>query len=119
MSILLITRSRLRLHATSTTHRTKVLSASPPRLFFHFSSEHVIDNLQGVGISLGNNVDQIASSVERIKEVEMQRHLEASKKDAISEVFDREEREELEREEVDKLILNFVFRDYGWGDGLV
>jgi molecular chaperone DnaK (HSP70) len=59
-----------------------------------------------VGISLGNNSDQIASSVERIKEVELERYIEASRKDLISDVFVKEEKEELEREEVDKLILN-------------
>jgi hypothetical protein len=59
-----------------------------------------------VGISVGNILDQIALSVERIKEVELERYIEASKKDLICDVFDKEEKEEIEREEVDKLILN-------------
>jgi hypothetical protein len=35
----------------------KGTSRKPTPSFFHFSSEHVIDNLQGVGISLGNSLD--------------------------------------------------------------
>jgi hypothetical protein len=59
-----------------------------------------------VGISVGNNLDHMAPSIERIKEVELERYIEASKKDLICDVFDKEEKEELEREEVDKLMLS-------------
>jgi hypothetical protein len=74
--------------------------------FVHFSNENVIDNLQSVGIVLGSSSDQITFSVEHIKEVELERIVDAGSKDIISEVFDKEEKEELENEKVDKLILN-------------
>jgi hypothetical protein len=81
-------------------------NSKPNLSFIHYSKEHVIDNLSGVGISLGNNVEQLSSAVERIKEVELGRIIEATKNDMTSDVFDKEEKEELEREEVDRLILN-------------
>jgi hypothetical protein len=62
--------------------------------------------LQSIGILLGNYSGQINLSVERIKEVEAKRAAEAKNKDMISEVFDKEEKEEAVNEEVDKLILN-------------
>jgi hypothetical protein len=72
----------------------------------HLSNECVTKNLQSIGISLGTCCDQINLSVQRIKEVEAEHALEAKNKDIISEVFDKEEKEELENEEIDKLILN-------------
>jgi hypothetical protein len=75
-------------------------------LFVHFSNDNVIENLQSVGISLGNNSEQISLSIERIKEVETERTTLARSNDIISEVFDKEEKEELKNEEVDKLILS-------------
>jgi hypothetical protein len=75
--------------------------------FIHFSNECVIDNLNSVGISLGNSTYLIKTSVSQIKEVELERLAEGSRNiDRINEVFDKEEKEELENEEVDKLILN-------------
>jgi hypothetical protein len=64
-------------------------------LFVHFSNDNVIENLQSVGISLGNNSEQISLSIERIKEVETERTTLARSNDIISEVFDKEEKEEL------------------------
>jgi isocitrate dehydrogenase kinase/phosphatase len=58
-----------------------------------------------VGIVLGSSSEKITLSVEQIKEVELGRIVDAGSKDIISEVFDKE-KEELENEEVDKLILN-------------
>jgi hypothetical protein len=80
-------------------------NSKPLVSFVHFSNENVIDNLQSVGIVLGSSSDQITLSVEQIKEVELGRIVDAGSKDIISEVFDKE-KEELENEEVDKLILN-------------
>jgi hypothetical protein len=74
--------------------------------FVHLSNENVIDKLQGVSISLVNSSDQIISSITQIKEAEIERMLDSTSKDMISEVFDKEEKEELENEEVDKLVLN-------------
>jgi hypothetical protein len=81
-------------------------SSTTETLFVHFSNDNVIGNLQSVGISLGNNSEQISLSIERIKEVETERTTLARSNDIISEVFDKEEKEELENEEVDKLILS-------------
>jgi hypothetical protein len=78
----------------------------PNSSFIHFSNEHVVDNIRGVGISLGENEEQIRSLVNKIKEVELGRHLDVNTLDATCEAFDKEEKEELEREEGDKLILN-------------
>jgi hypothetical protein len=79
--------------------------------FIHFSNENVVENLQYVGISLGNSSDQITSLVEWIKEVEIERIVLARSNDIISDVFDKEEKEELDNEEVDKLILNSLCCD--------
>jgi hypothetical protein len=62
--------------------------------------------LQGVGISLGSNLDQISRAVDQIKKIEKERTVATKSNDIISEVFDKEEKEELDNEEVDKLILN-------------
>jgi hypothetical protein len=70
-------------------------------LFIHLSNDFVTKNLQSIGILLGNCSNQINLSVKQIKEVEAKRAAEAKNKDMISEVFDEEE-----NEEVDKLILN-------------
>jgi hypothetical protein len=59
-----------------------------------------------IGVSLGNNDNLIALSVSHIKEIELGRLEGEANRDKISEIFDREEKEELENEEVDKLILN-------------
>jgi hypothetical protein len=52
---------------------------------------------------LGNSVDSINSSVTH---VELERLQCVAGNDKISEVFDKEEKEEMENEEIDKLILN-------------
>jgi hypothetical protein len=81
-------------------------NSSPHTSFIHFSNECVVDNLKIVGISLGNNLDHIASSVSLIKQVELERLKGISdSRDRISEIFDKEEKEEMENEEVDKIIL--------------
>jgi hypothetical protein len=59
-----------------------------------------------VGISLGSNSESISSSVACVKEIEINRLQPIIDDDRISLVFDEEEKEEKEREEVDKLILN-------------
>jgi hypothetical protein len=62
--------------------------------------------LSAVGVSLGKNENLIATSVSHIKEIELGRLAREVNRDKISEIFDREEKEELETGEVDKLILN-------------
>jgi hypothetical protein len=74
--------------------------------FLQFSNEHVGDNLSAVGISLGSNMESVAISVACVREAEIKTLDTISKEDKISLIFDKEEKEELEAEEVDKLILN-------------
>jgi hypothetical protein len=74
--------------------------------FLQFSNEHVGDNLSAVGISLGSNMESVAISVACVRETEIKTLDTISKEDKISLIFDKEEKEELEAEEVDKLILN-------------
>jgi hypothetical protein len=65
--------------------------------FVHFANEYVVDNLLAVGISFGNNKNHISSSVAHIKEIELGR---------LEGLENNEEKEEMENEEVNKLILN-------------
>jgi hypothetical protein len=74
--------------------------------FISFSNEHMVDNLEVLGISLGNNVDSVNASVAWVKEVELERLECTTSGDKISDIFDKEEKEMMENEEVDKLILN-------------
>jgi hypothetical protein len=74
--------------------------------FLQFPNELVVDNLNAVGISFGNSKELVSSSVAYVKEVEFKRLETTVQEDRINSVFDREEKEEMENEEVDKLILN-------------
>jgi hypothetical protein len=73
-----------------------------------FSNEHVVYNLSAVGISLGNCVDSIINSAACVKDAELKRLDTILSEDKISSVFDKEE---MEIEEVDKLILNSLSRE--------
>jgi hypothetical protein len=73
--------------------------------FFHFSKEHVVDNLELIGITLGKDDSEVCKAIERIKCHENDRHVEKVNIDEVSKIFDQEEKE-LAEEEVDKLILN-------------
>jgi hypothetical protein len=74
--------------------------------FLEFSNEHVDDNLSVVGVSLGSNMESIANTVACVREAEIKRLDTISNEDKISSVFDKEEKEELDEEKVDRLILN-------------
>jgi hypothetical protein len=74
--------------------------------FLEFSNEHVSGNLKAVGISLGKDIDSVSTSISNIKDIETGRLVNKPNIDRIGSVFDREEHEEMENEEVDKLILN-------------
>jgi hypothetical protein len=67
------------------------------------SNDVVMSNLGAVGFSLGQDQSSIASSVSNLRQVEIDRVL---CKPKIDKIFDVEEKEEIENEEVDKLILN-------------
>jgi hypothetical protein len=60
--------------------------------FVQFSHENVIENLQGVGISLGSNSDQISRTVDRSKKMEIERTIATKSNDIFSEVFDKVEK---------------------------
>jgi hypothetical protein len=51
------------------------------------------------------------SSVSQIKEVEIERLKGIRNKDRISDIFYKEEKEELDKKELDKLFLNFLCCD--------
>jgi hypothetical protein len=65
-----------------------------------------MSNLGVVGISLGQDQSSIASSLSNLRQVEIDRVLCKPKIDKIDNIFDVEEKEEIENEEVYKLILN-------------
>jgi hypothetical protein len=72
----------------------------------HLSKEHIIDNLESIGINLGNDALEVGKSVETIKSRESITLVDHDSKDVISKLFDQEEKEVMEEEEVDKLVLN-------------
>jgi hypothetical protein len=62
--------------------------------FIHFSDEHVVGNLSAVGVSLGNNDNLISSSISHIKEIETGRLEGVVHRDMVSDIFDKEEKED-------------------------
>jgi hypothetical protein len=74
--------------------------------FLHFSKEHVVDNLELIGITLGKGESEVCKAIERIKCHENDRRVEKVNIEEVSKIFDQEEKELAEEEEVDKLILN-------------
>jgi hypothetical protein len=71
-----------------------------------FSDANVLNNLGVVGISLENDKSAISSSLLRLRNSEMDRISCQPNMNKVDCIFDLEEKEELENEEVDKLILN-------------
>jgi hypothetical protein len=74
--------------------------------FLHFSKEHVVDNLELIGITLGKGESEVCKAVERIKCHENDRRVEKVNIDEASKKNYQEEKDLAEEEEVDKLILN-------------
>jgi hypothetical protein len=70
------------------------------------SNDEVVNNLGAVGISLGHDEASIDSSLSLFRQVELGRAMCQPKTNKVEEIFHEEEKEELENEEVDKLILN-------------
>jgi hypothetical protein len=70
------------------------------------SNDKVLNNLGVVGISLGHDESSVGSSLSCLRQVELDRMLCKPKIDRVDDIFDVEEKEEIENEEVDKLILN-------------
>jgi hypothetical protein len=68
-------------------------------------NDQIVENLNVMGISLGNNSESISAAVCCVKGIEFDR-LQGLEEDKINSVYDNEEKEEREREEVDKLILS-------------
>jgi hypothetical protein len=73
---------------------------------FLASDEEVIHNLGVVGISLGLDPCSVSSSLSSLRQDELDRLHTKPKLNKVENIFDEEEREERENEEVDKLILN-------------
>jgi hypothetical protein len=74
--------------------------------FLLLSNDMVLNNLGAVGIYLGQDQSSIDSSISKIKQLELERVQCDPKVDKLESLFDLEEKEEIENEEVDKLILN-------------
>jgi hypothetical protein len=74
--------------------------------FLLLSNDMVLNNLGAVGIYLGQDQSSIDSSISNIKQLELERVQCDPKVDKLESLFDLEEKEEIENEEVDKLILN-------------
>jgi hypothetical protein len=74
--------------------------------FLQFLNDQIVENLNVVGISLGNNSESISTSITCVKEIELEILQQVLEEDKINSVFDNEEKEEREMEEVDKLILS-------------
>jgi hypothetical protein len=58
--------------------------------------------------SLGHDQSSIDSSLSTLRQVEIDREMCKPNIDTIDNIFDLEEKEEIENEEVDKLILNAI-----------
>jgi hypothetical protein len=84
-------------------------NATPQASFLQFSDANLVDHLTAVGISLGYTIGSINSSVAFARAVELERFEKTTKDDKISSVFDKEEKEAMQDEEVDKLILNSLW----------
>jgi hypothetical protein len=97
-----------RIKATHNLDFLKEKGNSPKSLafFIHYLDEQVVGNLSVVGVSLGSSDNIVSSLVSHIKEIELGRLEGAANRDKISEFFDKEEKKEMENEEVDKLITN-------------
>jgi hypothetical protein len=74
--------------------------------FLHFLNNQIVENLNAMGISLGSNCESISASFNCVKEIELDRLQQVLEEDKINSVFDNEEKEEREKEDVDKLILS-------------
>jgi hypothetical protein len=75
--------------------------------FLQFSNDIVIRNLDdAVGINLGHDHSIIDTSISILRQVEQDRLVCKPKVDLIGDIFYIAEKEEMENEEVDKLILN-------------
>jgi hypothetical protein len=72
----------------------------------HFTKEHIVDNLESIGIRLGSGELEISKTVAKINSPVIDSYVAPGVKDEISRIFDQEEKELAEEEEVDKLILN-------------
>jgi hypothetical protein len=76
--------------------------------FLLLSKDTVLSNLDTVGISLGHDQTSIDSSLSNIRQVEMHRVSCKPNLDKLDSICDLEEKEEIENEEVDKMIIEEV-----------
>jgi hypothetical protein len=72
----------------------------------HFTKEHIVDNLESIGINLGKGALEVNKTGEKINSRDVVCNANQGSDDEISRIFDLEEKELAEEEEVDKLILN-------------
>lgn len=86
-------------------------TASSNGSFLQFTDKLIVDNMSSVGILLGKDTTRVNSSVKNLREQEEYRLNNVPVIDRISEVFDKEEKEREQEEEVDKLILNSLCKE--------
>jgi hypothetical protein len=86
-----------------------LIKCNPPFIFL--SNNEVVNNSEAVGISLGHDEASIDLSLSLFRQVELDRVVCQPNVNKVEEIFFEEEKEELENEEVDKLILNSLCSD--------
>jgi hypothetical protein len=79
--------------------------------FINFTSEQISHNLENLGFCLGQDTESISASVTELINLEVERMSKQENPDSICSIFDTEEKEMLEEEEVDKLFLNALCSD--------
>lgn len=82
-----------------------------PESFINFSKTTIVSGLSNIGVSIGVDNKDIDDSIELIKQVEQSRLKEESKEDFKTVVFDNEEKDMANEDEVDRLILSNLCTD--------
>jgi hypothetical protein len=83
--------------------------AREKKLFLNLTSEQVIQNLENLGFYLGQDLEDICSSVTKLRELETKRMNNQTNADLIFSIFDKQKTELFEEEEVAKLILILLY----------
>jgi hypothetical protein len=84
---------------------------TPTPSFLQLSNDDIISNMSDIGMVEG--IDKIADSmlIETLKTVEKERWLDIIEQDKIERIFDKEQKEMDEEEEIDKLMLRSLCSD--------
>lgn len=74
--------------------------------FLHVPNESIASSLNNIGVSIGSDFMAVTDSITHIKQIERDRLLTDNTTDLKTSVFDKEEKEMAEEDEVDRFILN-------------